>query len=458
MLKKIPRKYWAAAIVAAIILFYTFSNVQSLRDYNEQRFGVPSSRFSGAETFRSARLPELVVEIERLVEQNGLPADVFVVDDIPQITNIAWLLDDLFHEYHLRDPSSQGPNDLQKLWAASPLDVWDVNKEILDSIADVLVPFNIKRRNVRTMLQQVRTTRFYYIFDHSEALGNIVRVGTPVNTEASKYLADYALLEEYAVAHALLEGNIEAALEALMYVFRIAQLAATLENVGTRADAALVRLRAFNVMQRVVLDPKFTREHMVFLRDMLVEQHVNWTSERAAWFGDRASGVSLYHRIIMDEPDIALEGEAIAWLVERGVWHRFFRNFKRNHEADAAFYLRSMQKILDVSEKPFVDRQDVLEQIDGELFRREDTAEEFFVANILLKDVEDLMRIFAKDQSALNRAIVAMLMSLGQGNTDRFRDPFTGDPYEVRRVDGLLSISAENLLHPFRVPIFVNRE
>jgi hypothetical protein len=243
-----------------------------------------------------------------------------------------------------------------------------------------------------------------------------------------------------------------------MFVFRIAQLASALENVGTRADAALVRFRAFSVMQRVILDPKFERNHMVFLRDMLVEQHVNWTSEYETWFGDRASGISLYHRIIMDGPDNALEDGAIAWLVEREVWDRFFRNFRRNHEADTAFYLQSMQKILDVSEKLFVDRQDVLQQLNREFFLMEDTMEELFVANILLKDIEDLMRVFAKDQSALNRAIVATFLSLGQGNTDRYRDPFTGESYEVRRVDGLLSISAENLPHPFRVPVFVNRE
>ena len=452
MLSKIPRRYWAIAVVAVIIVIYACSNnTQSLRtQQSESRFGVPISRFAGAETFRHVRSPELIEEVKKLVEQNGLPADIFV-DNIPQETNIALALDSLFHEYYLREP-----NDLQKLWEASPIDDWEVDKQALDRIADILVQFDVKRRVIRNMLRQTRTTRFYYIFDYRDSLGTIVLSGTPVNTSASKYLADYALLEEYVVAQSLLEGNIDAAMEALAFIFRIAYLATKLENVGVRGDAALVRLRTFKVMQRVVLDPQFNRNHMAFLRDMLLEQYENWTSEYVTWFGDRASGISLYHRILLDGAENALEEREFNLLNERGVWNTFSRNFRRNHESDAVFYLRSMQKILDVSDRPFVDRQDVLRQIDRDIFLQKDTMGEFFVANILLKDIENLMRIFAKDKSALSRAIVVIQQSLGQGNTDGYRDPFTGEPYEVRRVDGRLSVSAENFPHPFRVPIYAS--
>ena len=81
-----------------------------------------------------------------------------------------------------------------------------------------------------------------------------------------------------------------------------------------------------------------------------------------------------------------------------------------------------------------------------------------FVAGIMLKDIERLMVIFAQDQSALDRALVAMLRSLGQSNTDRYRDPFTGEPYEVRKVQGLFSVSTAMLPRPFMVPIFTERE
>lgn len=140
------------------------------------------------------------------------------------------------------------------------------------------------------------------------------------------------------------------------------------------------------------------------------------------------------------------------------------RGFTKYREADEVFYLRSMQKVLDVSNKPFVKRLDVLNQINKGMTDKEDTFDEngisteHFVAYLLLKDVDRLMRIFAQDQSALNRALVVILRSLGQSNTDNYRDPFTDEPYKVQKVDGLLSISATRLLRPFRVPIFMDKE
>jgi hypothetical protein len=123
-----------------------------------------------------------------------------------------------------------------------------------------------------------------------------------------------------------------------------------------------------------------------------------------------------------------------------------------------------MQKILDVSQKPFKHRLEVLEKINNELAAGEyttdddGTATEHFVAGLMLKDVKTLMEVFAQDQSALNRALAAILKSLGQSNTDMYRDPFTDEPYEIRKVQSLFSVSAEMLPRPFRVPIFTNRE
>jgi hypothetical protein len=266
------------------------------------------------------------------------------------------------------------------------------------------------------------------------------------------------------------------AVDALKFIFRIAYLATHLRNVGTRSDAAVTRLRAFDVMQRVILDPNFEQAHMIDLRNMLFEEHRNWISEYDTWFGDRASGIILYHRVLtfgLVNNEVLDENEALESVFEeselneldrRVTRHMFRRGFARYHEADQAFYLRSMQKILDISTEPFARRQDVLDQIYGELRRKENTfdrdgiAMEHFVANILLRDVESLMEHFARDRSALNRALVLMDASLGQNSIARFHDPFTDEPFEIQRVDDLLSIATPELPRPFRVPIFVERE
>jgi hypothetical protein len=491
MLEKIPRVYWVGGIIAAILAFSIYSTLykKSLRTLSVSRFDVPSIRFAGIETLRNARSEELIAEIAKVIEQNGLPADVFLglssnISDeekrIQQSTNIAITLHDQFHKNNL-----QNPNDLRILWETSPVGAWDVDERQLESVQPLLQQLEPRRRAIRSMLEEW-DTHFYYIFVHPESSGSFrsapaspqeirrnVREATPqsaissrfattvVNTEASEYLADYALLEEYVVAQALLEGNIEEAMEALDYVFRITYLASMLGNVGTRADAAAVRLRAFEVMQRIVLDPKFEKAHLIKLRNILLEERKNWTSEYVAWFGDRASGMMLYHNVMLRGLN-ALEPAELASLDERGVTGRFNRGFMKYHEQDKIFYLRSMQKILDVSEEPFTKRLDVLSQIQTGLLATEHTyddegiAKEHFVANIMLKEVDRFMRLFAADQAALDRAIVAILRSLDQGGTERYRNPFTDEPYEVRKVDGLLSISTTFLPRPFRVPIFTD--
>jgi len=477
MSNKTRRIYLAAAIFALVVGYYVYASLnqgknpfsgQRGRNANIIKFDIPFERFAGAETIRRVRSTELAAEVQKVIEQNGLPADVFV-DDTLIITNgnnkpapnIAVTLHDLFHEYY--DPNN--PNDaMEKLWEASPVEVWDINEQTLGSVRETLVLLEPKRQTIRTMLEQ--DARFYYIFIYPESLKHGANTGVIVNTEASRYLSDYALLEEYAIAQALLKGNIDEAVSALAYIFRMAQLAAHIGNVGTRSDAALVRLRTFDVMQRVILDPHFDRARMVVLQKMLLEQYDHWTPEYVTWFGDRASGIAWYNRILMYGPEDALEEAALKELEKRSIAidRTFSRGFMKYHEADEAFYLRSMQKVLDVSGKPFEKRLDILDQIYGELFKKEDTyddqgiAMESFAANILLKDIDRLMRIFAKDKSALNRALVLMDASLGQDRTDRYRDPFTGEPYEIRRVDGLLTITTPTLPRPFRVPSFTEKE
>ena len=486
MSNKTLRTYLVAAIIAVVVGYYVYSSIRGVPPLSIIRgrsaaavtkfVDVNFKRFAGAETLRTVKSDELAAEVKEVINQFGLPADVFVEDTLEDInkkggkeTNIAVILDNLFYGYYVSpnpDDNSQKPDDsLEKLWDASPIGDWNINESTLAGVRATLTSFESKRQAIRTMLSE-SDTRFYYIFIHPDSLTSLFSATITINTEASKYLSDYALLEEYAIAQALLKGDIDEAVDALAYIFRIAQLASLLGNVGARSDAAMVRLRAFDVMQRVILDPKFDRARMVVLRNILREQYDEWTAEYTAWFGDRASGISLYHRIQMFGPDDALEQEELDNLEKRNIDidRTFYRGFTKYHEADEAFYLRSMQKILNVSKEPFEKRLDVLNQIYRELSKTENTYDdtgitmEFFVANILLKDVDRLMRLFTQDKSALSRTLVLMDTSLGQSRTDRYRDPFTDEPYEIQKADGLLSVSIPNLPRPFRVPNFMEKE
>ena len=485
MANKTPRIYLAAAILVAVVVFYVFShwnpggNLRG-RIANVSRFDVPFARFRGAETLRNARSDELVAEVNEVIEQDGLPADVFVDDAMTAgnkkkpLPNIAETLDDEFRQYY--DPENPDQS-LDKLWDASPDGddgEWNIDARTLEGVRPTLDKLEPKRQAIRAALKQRDPLfRFYYIF-FAPNLGSLFDVEIKVNTNASRYLHDYALLEEYAIAQALLDGNIDEALISLAYIFRLTYLATHLGSVGTRSDAAVVRLRAFYIMQQVILNPKFDRPRMIVLRKMLTEQHEDWISEHVTWFGDRASGIILYHRLMLYLPVDVLEDAEFSELKKRGLINeirpdefepgKFDKGFEKYHEADQAFYLRSMQKILDVCEEPYVKRIDTLEQINEELRRTVETrdeegiAMEYFIANILLKDVNRLMQIFARDQSALNRALVLMDASLGQNTADRYHNPFTDKPYTIDKADDWLSITVPEFQYPFQVPAFTERK
>ena len=507
--------YLAVPILVIIIGFYVYSTRQhhknlytsgqkedaSVSRSGRSRFGssskladIPMSRFDHADTLRKAQSDELVAEVRKVLDQNGMFADVFAEEKDKnkrarnEETNIAVTLHELFSDYYtLKEiPPNTDEEDLQmllkqhwessdlyKLWEASPdaSNGWDINKQTLAKIntalgSAALAHLESIRQTLRRKLK-ASGTHFSYIFVYSDSYKSSRSVGTVMNTEASKYLGDYALLEEYAIARSLQEGKIDEAIETLDYIFRIAYLASILEVVGVRSDAAIVRLQAFEIMQRVILDPKFEKKHLIGLRDMLSQQYDNWTPEYLTWFGDRASGIAFYHRIMADGMENIFPQEDIARLENRwgSQWNdKFWRGFKKYGEADEVFYLRSMQKILDICDKPFAQRRNVLTQISADLRRSEDVhdadgmLEEYVVANILLKDVDRLMRLFVQDESALHRALTAMLISLGQTNTDKYCDPFTGKPFAVQKADGFVSIAAEPFPRPFRVPNFTNKE
>ncbi|MDR0520726.1 MAG: hypothetical protein LBH00_02610 [Planctomycetaceae bacterium] len=505
MLKNIPRIYWILAvlgIMAGLFIFavirkhenfYTNSQDQeeagkqqaekesgtNKRTFGKPQFNVSFKRFANAETLRRTRSKELLAEAEEVLKQKGLPADVFT-DDVSQSTNIARVLHEHFHQYYdiidgksPNDPSVP-PNDMRKLWNASPVGAWDIDQAKIGSVKEILGIMQEKRLAVRSMLEQ-RETCFYYQFSRPKESWQI-----SIDIDASKYLADYALLEEYAVADALLKGKMEDVYAAAAYTFRIAQLASVLPAAGVRADAALVRLRLFDVMQRILLDPKLEPKHLLWFSEMLKEQYAGFTPESNVWFGDRAAGIKLYNDILIQGPDSALDILDIQKMEERKVYLPFVKGFLKSHITDEVFYLRSMQRIIDASKKPYHTRKPVLDSIRRALQEKYDTPDEPYVAQLQLKDVDRLMRLYAQDESALRRALVLMLVSLGQAylneageprltgtpketgqqflRQELLTDPFTGKPYKVKRVDGLLTIASENLPRTFRIPDFRKKE
>ncbi|MDR2706872.1 MAG: hypothetical protein LBC02_13925 [Planctomycetaceae bacterium] len=496
-----PRKPNTKSIlIAAVILFivftcYIISAIQ--RQYRVQgtqsdsllispktvKFGgeiISGELFRGMETARFEKDKELVAEIKKVMNQKETPSEIFKNNPSGNV-NVAIALNNAF-----RLENNEELNTLRN--AAPKEDEWGISDETLEQLSEILTRFETKRLTIRNILNRPDSC-FYFIFKQDEEFGEIIDI------QAADYLEDYFLLEEYAIAGALRDGRIEDALDSLVYVFRIAQLTATIGVPAARSQAALIRLRAVDVMQTIVLNQKFNKRYLNGLYAMIREQLEHWTPDRTVWVADRASGLRTYHRILQYGLGAALtpaeindlEKRDLLMFIERKQKKRkknttdnkneneneneneeneiketiiLKNDFLHGHVSDEIFYLRSMQKVINVSEKPFYQRLSVLSEVTDEVVRAMDQKEsEPVIAEILLRGIVELMRLHAQDRAACEMTFLAMSVSLEKPSfVSLTSNPFSEKGYDVNQIEDAdnpknkyIQVSFPDIRKPFRV-------
>ncbi|MDR1964177.1 MAG: hypothetical protein LBQ50_10395 [Planctomycetaceae bacterium] len=487
--------YLAGLILSAVVLFYVVSTIQRQYRFRERepqndsssilpkilKFGgekIPGEMFLGMETARFEKDHELIDEIKKIIAQKETPSEIFK-NNVSDGINIATTLNHAF--------SAENPEELKILRDAAPKgNEWSLDKETLEKLGEILTRFEPKRLAIRQMLQQPKTC-FYFIFNQDRETGETIDV------QAADYLEDYLLLEEYAIAQSLWDGNMEDALDSLVYVFRMAQLAAEVGIPAVRSSAALIRLRAVDVMQAIVLHPKFSKRYLAGLYEMIREQLENWTPDRTVWVADRASGLKTYHRILQSGLEAALTPGEIKELEERGRLVFIPRkqkkrpndsaasttntkeeeikelvllkeNFFETHVADEIFYLKSMQKVIDECKKPFYQRLAVLTDINNDVLDRMNKETEPIIAVLLLRGIVPLMRLYAQDRAGCETAFLAMSVSLEKPEpATLITNPFSAEKYKVNRIQDeknpnrqLVQVPSPDNRQPFRVPDYSN--
>ena len=443
---RMPEKDKTGLVVTAESLLPT------IIDYGGEK--IPGKVFVKMEATRTDRDPELVEEIRKVIDEKGMPADIFQ-DDIPPEMNLGTELSRAFEIY------KNNPGELEQLREKSPRGEWKIGREALQEVGDILTRTEQKRLDIREMLNK-NDVCFSFAFVHDPDYGDIP------DTSASDFLSDYLLLEEFAVAKALDEGRVEAATESLAYMFRMAQLAAEVKNVTVRTKAGEVRMKTMDVMQGVVLDPKFRESDMIYLLGMLQEQLDAWTPESAMWIGDRASGLVVFNLIRQHGLESALEPDEIAELRQRGIFDSFSKGLLTNLPKDQAVYLRMMQRIIEESQNPFYQRVPELKRIEAELRGRRGAVDEPVISEILLRGTTEIMKYCAQDRAKCEMAVLAMAASLGKTVATAKRphetlelDPLFGRKYEILKTTGtdeskadFVRVSFHSNLKPFRVPDF----
>jgi hypothetical protein len=299
-------------------------------------------------------------------------------------------------------------------------------------------------------------------------------------------------LEEYAVARALLDGNIDDAVDCLSYIFRVAQLAAEVRSPEVRSKAARIRRHALDVTQTVVLHPKFQKKNLIKLYDILQEQLETWTNDAEAWIGDRASGMKIYNLVAQYGPEEVLEPDEINELRQRGLLAeaeekpetsktsrsqksksilfqtktitssvKLTSKLDKEEELakDQVYYLRTMKSVIDECRKPYYQRRALLDRVYEELRRLRNTSEEPILASLLLRGVSELMEYIAFDRTECETAFLAMSFSLKRPSDQYELDPLYGKKYETRQMVNpkepkipIVRTAYSNSLKPFCVP------
>jgi hypothetical protein len=481
--------YLAAVILFIIFTIYIVSAIQ--RQYRAPKtrsdsllispqtvkFGdetISGELFRGMETARFEKNKELIAEIKKVMAQKETPSEIFK-NNLSGNVNIAVALNNAFR--------LENSEELNILRAAAPKEAtWGISRETLEHLNEILIRFEPKRRTIRNLLNRPDSC-FYFIFEYDEEFGEII------DLQAADYLEDYLLLEEYAIAAALRDGRIEDALDSLVYIFRIAQLASAISVPSARSAAALIRLRAVDIMQTIILDSKFKKPYLNGLYEMIREQLEYWTPDHSVWAADRASGLKTYHRILQYGLEAALTPTEIDDLEKRNLLTfiaRKQKKYKKNtdenknnenneiketillkndffhgHVSDEIFYLRSMQKVIDTSKKPFYQRHSELSEVTDEVVRAMDKKESApVIAELLLRGIVESMRLHAKDRAVCEMTFLAMSVSLEKPTFNSLTfNPLSEKGYEVNQIEEennpknkFIQISFSNDLKPFRVP------
>ena len=447
---------------------------------------VDGQMFTGMETTWRLKDDRLVEEIQQVADAGGLPIDVFA-DDVPSEMNIANGLNRLFGVY------KDNPGELKSLREGVAVGEWGIAEETLKQVSDVLTRVEPKRQDIRSMLKQDDVCFAFEFTDSAQ--------GQIPETDGADFMEDYVLLEEYAIARALLEGKADDAVESLAYIFRIAQLAAEVRSPEVRSKAARIRRRALDITQTVVLDANFRKHHLVDLYEILKEQLEHWTDDAEAWIGDRASGLKVYNLIAQFGPEEALLEHEVAELRLRGILDalpeavatpppRQRRNllfgtrrqeppqaaprrsnlgedFVNNLAEDQVFYLRTMRSIIDECRKPYYQRQDLLNRTYADLRQQRNSSEGAVIAEMLLRGIPPLMEYIAFDRTECEVAFLAMSASLQRSlPPGQFElDPLSGKKYETLRMLNptepripIVRVGYANSLKPFRVPDYASGE
>lgn len=253
-------------------------------------------------------------------------------------------------------------------------------------------------------------------------------------------------LEAFQAAESLSADDLDAAIESLGYMFRLAACLAAEKHPTTRFEAAFARTEAQRVLQDIVRHPEIgrpgiTRQQLGQLHGLVEGQLKAWPDDKDAWIGDRAMGMQSYELIRAGHLIDLLTEEEVKQFTEEQILPQLTEEVRRTINEDELYYLQAMRTIIDGCDGPYYQRRAVFEEIREDLQEKRNSSEFPFVAGrLLLPDIEKGHVIQAQDRANCEAWALALALAAGRPRPPYRVCPLTGEEYEVVQVAGRVTI------------------
>jgi len=253
--------------------------------------------------------------------------------------------------------------------------------------------------------------------------------------------------EAFLAAESLARDDVNAAIESLGAMFRLAVCLGAEKQAVPRLEAALLRLEALAVLQAIVSHPeidrpKITREQLGRLSTLVGDQLRAWPPDADAWIGDRALGMHAYEAVRAGRVVELLTEEEFKRFAEEETLRDLPGATRRNVNEDELYYLETMRKIIEACANPYYKRRALFESIRQDLHhKRNSTLFPLVAGRLLLVDIEKGHVIQARDRANCEAWSLGLAAALGKERPPYRINPLTGSEYEVRKEDGQVTVS-----------------
>ena len=257
-----------------------------------------------------------------------------------------------------------------------------------------------------------------------------------------------ARLECLHAAIAVMEGDVPRALVAWETGGRWLEALASLPHAVPRAAAARGRIEWLRCAQSLLSTPGISPESARTVAAVLDRQLRQWLPDRRALLGDRAVGLHTYELLRAGYWMSLLTRQELEELRQHGRLKPFAIHIAAQLDEDELYYLKTMRRIIEESERPYPQREKTLDAIDAELRRLAgSTRYPWFAAEYLLPDVRHLVRWQALDRELTEALRWTIGAALGEPRA-KIHSPMTGKEWHWERREQPVRVELADVLWP----------